>query len=69
MLVFVVQAEKRLLRQVEEAMRVTPLVIETVRYLTEEVTAFKGFRGGKLEEAITTVETHDRHQAGLALIR
>ncbi|CAN0072867.1 unnamed protein product, partial [Ectocarpus fasciculatus] len=63
------KAEKRLLRRVEEAMKATPpLDIERVRYLTE-VAATNGFRGGKLEEAITAVAKHDRQQAGIALIR
>ncbi|CAM9856416.1 unnamed protein product [Ectocarpus fasciculatus] len=49
-------------------MKATPPDIERVRYLTE-VAATKGFRGGKLDEAITAVDKHDRQEAGVAMIR
>ncbi|CAN0169074.1 unnamed protein product, partial [Ectocarpus sp. 4 AP-2014] len=62
------KTQKRLLRKVTQAITATPVEIELLRSLAEVATS-KGFRGGKLEEAIAVVAKHDRQRAGIAVIR
>ncbi|CAM9397852.1 unnamed protein product, partial [Ectocarpus sp. 6 AP-2014] len=63
------KAQKLWSREVTQAMKATNEIdMELLRSLTE-VAMMKGFRGGKLEDAIAAVEKYDSQQAGVALIR
>ncbi|CAM9398628.1 unnamed protein product, partial [Ectocarpus sp. 6 AP-2014] len=62
-----VQAKKRFSREVGKAVTATPIDMELARSLAKAATP-KGFRGGKIKEAIATVAMYDHQQAGVALL-
>ncbi|CAM9563764.1 unnamed protein product [Ectocarpus sp. 4 AP-2014] len=63
------KAQKRWSGEVTQAMKATEGIdIELLRSLTE-IAMMKGFRGGKLEEAIAVVAQYDRQQAVVSMMR